>query len=85
MFNKIIWRTIANGDAFYLEGENYINNAVEVYRHGNTIEVTEVCLNDYGRVFKCRGYIYELTFAPSELEEFGQGCNGVFRYEDIEG
>jgi hypothetical protein len=76
---KIIQKVIKDGVKTYFDGNNYDNNGVGVYRVGNTIQLEEVCINDYGSVFDCRGYNYELTFAPSELEGIKEGFLGYFK------
>lgn len=62
--------------------ENYQITGFDAQRKGNTILLTEVCINDYGRRFPARGWRYELTFAPSELEGIPQGYLGTFRDEE---
>ena len=61
--------------------ENYQITGTHAYRDGNTIICEDCCINQFGRTFEARGYIYSLTFAPSELEGLPQGYLGTFRDE----
>ena len=63
---------------------NYQVTGFSAQREENTILLTEICINDYGRTFEARGYSYDLTFAPSELEGIPQGYLGEFRDQYLE-
>ena len=63
---------------------NYQVTGFSAQREGNTILLTEICINDYGRTFEARGYSYALTFAPSELEGIPQGYLGEFKDQYLE-
>ena len=80
---EIIARTMREGKKEYFDCANYQNNAVQAWRRGCTIEVEDVCRNEYGRIFQCAGYSYELTFAPSELDGIPEGYLGCFLDEEF--
>jgi hypothetical protein len=50
---------------------------------GTTLVVKEVCINDYGSIFDCRGYEYSLTFAPSEIEFLQQGFIRYIKEDEL--
>jgi hypothetical protein len=75
---EIIAKVMREGKKEYSDGENYQNNAVQAWRHGNTISVEDVCRNEYGCIFNCGGYSYEFDFPQSELDGIPEGYLGCF-------
>lgn len=80
---ELVCYVIKNG--ITSENENSENNQVtgtQAWRYDNTIICEDCCINEYGSIFPARGWYYELTFAPSELEGVPQGYLGAYRDEE---